>query len=213
MTEMKKSDLKKKFKHLYAPSAKKVEIVDVPEFQFVMIDGRMQPGETPETSQDFQDAMYALYGMSFTLKFMSKQRKNNPIDYTVMTLEGLWWTDSDEFDFRRKHQWKWTMMIMQPDHITEQMYQKALHKVKEKKDNPALSRARFESFHEGLCMQTMHIGPYAHEPRTIDKMNAFAEENGYKLCGKHHEIYLGDPRRCKPERLKTILRHPVEKRA
>ena len=103
------------------------------------------------------------------------------------------------------------MMIMQPDHITEQMYKDALDKVKTKKDNPALSRARFKSFHEGLCMQIMHIGPYADEPETIAKMNAFAKENGYRLHGKHHEIYLGDPRRCKPERLKTILRHPVKK--
>lgn len=210
---MKKIDLKKKFMYLYAPSSKKVEIVDIPAFQFVMIDGRMQPGETPETSQGFQDAMHALYGISFTLKFMSKKRDDNPIDYTVMALEGLWWTDSDEFDFKRKDQWQWTMMMMQPDHITERMYLDALHAVKEKKDNPALSRIRFESFQEGLCMQIMHIGPYNDEPKTIDKMYTFATENGYKLCGKHHEIYLGDPRRAKPARLRTILRQPIEKAA
>jgi len=210
-SRMMKIDLKKKLKHLYAPSPKEVVIVNVPEFQFVMIDGRMRSGETPASSQDFQDAMHALYGISFTLKFMSKLRDKNPIDYTVMALEGLWWTHSGKFDFKRKDQWKWTMMIMQPNHITEQMYQDALDKVKEKKVNPTLSRARFDSFQEGLCMQTMHIGPYDDEPQTIERMNAFAKENGYRPHGKHHEIYLGDPRRCKPERLKTILRNPVVK--
>jgi len=210
---MNKIDLKKKLKHLYAPSAKRVMIVDVPKLQFVMVDGRMKPGETPETSEAFQDAMHALYGISFTLKFMSKLSEKNPVDYTVMALEGLWWTDPGSFDFKRKDQWQWTMMIMQPDHITDQMYQEALHKVTEKKDNAALCRTRLESFQEGVCIQTMHVGPYGDEPGTISKMNAFAKENGYRLRGKHHEIYLGDPRRCNPERLKTILRHPVEKEA
>ena len=207
---MKKIDLKKELKYLYAPSAKKVEIVDVPRFNFVMIDGKIEPGDTPETSQEYQEAIGALYGASYTLKFMSKSREINPIDYVVMALEGLWWTDSGEFDFQKKEAWKWTMMIMQPEHITEEMYQEALRQLEEKKETPALSKIRFESFHEGLCMQIMHIGPYAEEPRTIERMRAYAQENGYNLCGKHHEIYLGDPRRAKPERLRTILRHPVE---
>jgi len=208
---MNKIDLKKKFKHLYAPSAKKVEIVDVPNFKFVMIDGRIEPGKTPETSQEFQEAMEALYGASYTLKFMSKLRESDPIDYTVMALEGLWWTDSGDLDFNKPDEWKWTLMMMQPDHITEEMFQEALQQLRKKRDNPAISRLCFENFHEGLCMQIMHIGPYSEEPRTIDKMMAFARENGYALRGKHHEIYLGDPRRAKPERLKTILRHPIEK--
>jgi len=208
---MTKIDLKKELKHLYIPSAKQVEVVDVPQLQFVMIDGRIEPGETPETSRAFQDAMGALYGASYTLKFMSKLRPDNPIDYTVMALEGLWWSDSGEFDFSKKDEWKWTMMMMQPDHITEEMYVEALRQTREKKDNPALCKLRFESFREGLCVQMMHIGPYAEEPRTIGKMMAFADENGYALRGKHHEIYLGDPRRAKPERLKTVLRHPIEK--
>jgi len=210
---MKKIDLRKDLKHLYAPSAKKVEIVNVPELKFVMVDGRIEPGETPETSQAFQDAIGALYGASYTLKFMSKLRDQDPIDYPVMALEGLWWSDFGEFDFNRKDEWKWTVMIMQPDHITEKMYEEALKQLREKKDNPALSKVRFESFREGLCIQTMHIGPYAEEPRTIDEMMAFAKENGYAIRGKHHEIYLGDPRRAKPERLRTILRHPIEKAA
>lgn len=208
---MRKLDLRKQLKNLYVPSAKKVEIVDVPEFSFAMIDGQMEPGKMPDTSQEFQNAIQALYGISYTLKFMSKLRKKKPIDYTVMALEGLWWVDSGEFDFNKKEQWRWTIMIMQPEHITETMYQEALEQIRKKKPNPALDRLRLERFREGLSMQTMHIGPYAEEPRTIEKMKAFARENGYSFRGKHHEIYFGDPRRTKPERLKTVLRQPIQK--
>lgn len=208
---MKKLDLRKELKHLYYPSAKKVEIVNVPKFNFLMIDGKIESGETPETSQEFQNALQALYGASFTLKFMSKLRKKNPMDFTVMALEGIWWVDSGEFDFNKKEDWKWVLMMMQPKHITDKMLQEALQRLGEKKDNPALSKVRLESFHEGLCMQTMHVGPYSEEPRTIEKMKAFAQDGGYRLRGKHHEIYLGDPRRAKPEKLKTVLRHPLEK--
>ncbi len=206
-----KIDLRKELKHLYAPSAKKVEIVDVPNFHFVMIDGAIRPDETPETSQEFQDAIGALYGVSYTLKFMSKLRKTNPVDYTVMALEGLWWTDSGEFNWSKQEEWKWTMMILQPDHITAEMFHEALQQLKKKRDTPALSRLRFEDFREGLCVQIMHVGPYSGEPQTIERMMAFAQENGLRFCGKHHEIYLGDPRRAKPEKLRTVLRHPVEK--
>ncbi len=208
---MDKIDLKKEMKHLYGQSAKKVEIVDVPKFSFVMVDGEIEPGKTPETSEQFQHAIGALYGMSFTLKFASKLREKNPIDYAVMPLEGLWWAKSGAFDFDKKDNWQWTLMILQPKHITKSMYNEALRTLKDKKDNPALSIVRFESFREGKCVQTLHVGPYSEEPATIEKMKVFAKENSLKLTGKHHEIYLGDPRRCKPERLKTILRHPVKK--
>jgi hypothetical protein len=206
---MKKLDLKKQLKYLYAPSAKKVEIVDVPSFNFAMIDGQIEPTETPGESVEYQNAIGALYSVSFTLKFMSKLRKKNPIDYPVMALEGLWWADSGDLNFsERKRPWRWTMMIMQPQHITPEMLQEALQQVK-KKDNSALSSIRFDSFHEGLSMQIMHVGPYSEETRTVEKMSIFAREQGYSPRGKHHEIYLGDPRRAKPEKLKTILRHPI----
>jgi len=100
---------------------------------------------------------------------------------------------------------------MQPDHITNEMFAEALARLQEKKPSPALDKLRFETFHEGLCMQIMHIGPYAQEPATLEKMHAFARQNSYKLRGKHHEIYIGDPRRAAPEKLKTVLRHPIEK--
>jgi hypothetical protein len=210
---MEKLDLKKEFKHLYAPSAKQAEIVKVPRFSFVMIDGQIEPGASPGTSQAFGEAMEALYGMSYTLKFMSKLRKANPIDYTVMALEGLWWVGSGEFSFDKKDNWCWTLMMMQPKHITAKMVQAALQQLKEKRDPPALGRLRFESFQEGLCVQIMHIGPYSEEPRTLERMQAFADANGYVYRSKHHEIYMGDPRRAKPEKLRTVLRHPVEKAA
>lgn len=207
-----KIDLKKRYKHLYVPSAKKPAIIDVPAFNFVMLDGVIEPDETPDTSPAFRHAFEALYGASYTLKFASKLRKQNPIDYTVMALEGLWWVESGDFDFAKKEPWHWTMMTMQPEHITAEMFQEAVAQLKKKdKGGPALDQLRFERFHEGLAVQIMHVGPYAEEPPTIEKMHAFARENGYRLRGKHHEIYLGDPRRTRPDRLKTVLRHPVEK--
>jgi len=205
-------DLRKQWKHLYVPSARKVELVAVPEFKFVMIDGRIEPGEAPGTSPGFGEAMAALYGAAYTLKFMSKLRKEDPIDYPVMALEGLWWVEEGAFDITVKDNWVYTLMIMAPDHITPEMFADALAQVAKKRPNPALSRLRLEAFREGLCVQTMHLGPYDTEPATIEKLHRWAAENGYRLAGKHHEIYLGDPRRAAPEKLKTVLRHPVELR-
>jgi hypothetical protein len=204
-------DLRKQWKHLYAPSAKKVELVDVPEFKFVMIDGRIEPGEAPGTSPGFGDAMAALYSAAYTLKFISKLRKEDPIDYPVMALEGLWWVEDGRFDITIKDNWVYTVMIMQPDHITPEMFAEAVAQAAKKRPNPALARLRLASFREGLCVQIMHIGPYATEPATVEKMHGWATENGYRLAGKHHEIYLGDPRRADPEKLKTVLRHAVER--
>jgi hypothetical protein len=208
---MEKIDLKKELKHLYAPSAKQAALVKVPRFNFVMIDGEIEPGASPGTSQAFGEAMEALYGMSYTLKFTSKLRKTNPMDYTVMALEGLWWVESGEFSFDKKDNWCWTLMMMQPKHVTAKMVQEALQKLKGKKDSPALAKLEFKSFQEGLCVQIMHVGPYSEEPRSLERMQALADERGYVYRGKHHEIYMGDPRRAKPDKLKTILRHPVER--
>lgn len=208
---MEKLDLKKQLKHLYLPSAEKPEILEIPPMKFVMIDGSIEPGQKPETSPAFQEAFPALYGTAYTLKFLSKLRADNPVDYVVMPLEGLWWTDSGEIDFGGNNPWNWTLMVMQPDHITEDMFQDALRNLRKKKGGPALERLRFETFHEGLCVQIMHVGPYDQEPATIEKMRSFARENGYQVAGKHHEIYMGDPRRTKPEKLKTVLRLQLKK--
>ena len=212
MTTTSKRDLRKELKHLYAPSAKRVDLIEVPEFQYALIDGELEPGQAPETSGSFHDAMQALYGISFTLKFMSKLRADNPLDYAVMVLEGLWWTPDNGFSFDTSQPWRFTLMIMQPEHIDRNMYDEALRQLKGKKVNPALERLRFESFTEGLSIQTLHLGPYDQEAATVARMRDFTEENQLQLCGKHHEIYLGDPRRCKPERLKTVLRHPARKK-
>jgi hypothetical protein len=206
---MQKLDLRNQYKYLYQPSAKKVEVVEVPSFQFAMIDGEIEPGHGPGNSPAFQQALQALYGISYTLKFASKLRKEDPIDYTVMALEGLWWVEAGLFDIRKPDNWRWTVMIMQPEHINADMFQDGLEQLRKKKSSPAIDKLRLETFNEGLSIQIMHIGLYADEPGTIDKMDAFAEEHGYRMRGKHHEIYLGDPLRADPAKLKTVLRHPV----
>ena len=213
---MKTLDLKKQFKHLYQPSAKKAEIVQVPRLQFAMIDGAVEKGSEPGKSPMFAEATQALYSISYTLKFILKKRKANPIDYPVMPLEGLWWVEDGMFDITIKDNWFYTLMIMQPDVITQEIFAEGLEQVRKKKgDGEILSKLRLASFEEGSCVQTMHLGPYATEPATIERMRAFATENGYRDCvgrgGNHHEIYLSDPRRADPVKMKTVLRHPVEK--
>jgi hypothetical protein len=208
---MDKLDLRKRYKHLYQPSAKEVEVVDVPALQFVMADGAIEPNLAPGTSPTFQQATEALYGISYTLKFMSKLDKVNPIDYTVMGLEALWWVEDGKFDITQPDNWHWTAMILQPEHITPVMFTKGLEQLRRKKPNPALDKLRLETFQEGLCVQIMHIGPYAAEPATVARLETYATQNGYTFHRKHHEIYLGDPRRSAPEKLKTVLRHPISR--
>jgi hypothetical protein len=213
---MEKLDLKKDLKYLYVPSAKKIEVVDVPTMNFVMIDGAIEPDQSPGSSPRFAEDMQAMYGVAYTLKFSAKQRKQDPVDYPVMALEGLWWVEDGTFDIRKPGNWKYTVMIMQPDLVTAEMFAGALTQIRKKKgDLPAYARLRLENFREGLCVQTMHIGPYASEPATVERMQAFMRENGYSdlvgAGGKHHEIYMGDPRRADPAKLKTVLRHPVKR--
>ncbi len=133
-----------------------------------------------------------------------------------MALEGLWWVEDGMFDITIKDNWFYTLMILQPDIVTHDIFEEGLTEVRRKNsESPALSRLRLAAFEEGLCAQVMHVGPYATEPATVERMKAFAHENGYRdrvsLGAKHHEIYMGDPRRAKPEKLKTILKHPIEK--
>ena len=213
---MKTLDLKKQFKYLYQPSAKKIETVQVPSLQFAMIDGYIEKGSEPGKSPTFAEATQALYGLSYTLKFMFKKRKTNAIDYPVMALEGLWWVEDGKFDIFRKDNWFYTLMIMQPNVVTQEVFEKAREEVRKKKgDSESLNKARLAYFEEGLCVQTMHIGPYDTEPATIDRMHEFMQENGLKdnvgPNGKHHEIYMSDPRKAVPDKMKTVLRHPVVK--
>lgn len=211
---MKSIDLKKELKPYYQPSAKKVEAVQVPRFTFLMAGGEIEQGLAPGTSPAFQEATMALYNAAYTLKFMLKLRSTDPVDYPVMALEGLWDVKDGKFDIQVQDNWIFTVMILVPDLITPADFEEALRQMRKKKgDQPGFARLRLEGFEEGLCVQTMHIGPYATELETLAKMQAFMQENHLSDLvgkgGKHHEIYFGDPRRTAPEKLKTVLRHPV----
>lgn len=201
---MAKRDFKKELKYLYQPSTKDFSVVDVPPMNFLMIDGRGDPNNNPE----FQEGMDALYGMVYTIKFALKPQG---IEFVVPPSEALWWMeDMSELNLETKDRWEWTMMIMQPDEVTQEIVEAAQEELASKKDPPALAKLRYERFHEGLSVQIMYIGAYADEGPTIARMHDFIHDRGYDFNGKHHEIYLGDPRRTAPERLKTVIRQPVK---
>ena len=203
---MQKIDHKKIFKHLYKPSAKKVEIVNVPKMNFLMIDGKGDPN----TSQEFQDAVEALFGLSYTVKFIVK-KSDMAIDYAVMPLEGLWWIDDmSKFSVEDKSDWKWTLMMMQPEFVTPDLIENGIEELHRKKDPVALPKIRFEFFEEGKSAQVMHIGPFSEEGPTVEKVHQFIAENGFERRGKHHEIYLSDIRRGNPANWKTVIRQPVK---
>ena len=211
---MDKIDYKKTEKHLYLP--KTPAIVRVPEMVFFAVDGEGDPNTSPAYAQ----AMEILYGLSFTVK-MSKMSGETPegyVDYVVPPLEGLWWTDDPGFDGKPpadKGDFRWTSLIRQPDFVNEEVFAWALERLAKKKPGLPLEKARFLRWEEGLCAHLLHIGPYDAEPASIDKLTAFIEEQGcasdFSNVRRHHEIYLGDPRRTAPERLKTVVRHPVRR--
>ncbi len=200
-----KNDFKKELKHLYGPSAKDFSVVEVPQMNFLMIDGQGDPNAAAEYVQ----ALEALYPVAFKLKFMSK--KSLARDYAVPPLEGLWWADDmDDFVARRKERWRWTMMIMQPDWITPEMFDEALALVKESKNPTALSKLRFAAYDEGRAVQILYVGSYDDEGPVLARLHdEFIPQNGFAMNGKHHEIYLSDPRKVAPEKLQTVLRQPV----
>jgi hypothetical protein len=196
-------DYRKQLKGLYRASATPT-FVDVPAMNFLMIDGRGDPN----TSADYAAAIAALYGVSFTLKFAFK-RGPRRIDYSVMPLEGLWWADDPRsFLAGDKSKWRWTMMIMQPDFISRADVEEAIAAAARKRANPSLAQLRLQSFAEGRAAQLLYMGPYADEGPTIQQLHSFIGEQSGKLSGKHHEIYLSDPRRVSADKLKTIIRQP-----
>jgi hypothetical protein len=201
---MPKIDLKKENKEFYYPSTREVSIVELPEMKFLMIDGQGDPS----TSKEYQDAMETIFPVAYKTKFASKKEKSQ--DYVVMPLEGLWWVDNmEDFSLDHRESWKWTVMIRQPDLITADLIKKVIEEVQKKKNPPSLSKIRFESFKEGSAAQIMHIGPYGEaETSNVQKLHEFIEKGGYVLQGKHHEIYISDMRRTKPEKLKTVIRQP-----
>jgi len=206
---MAKTDFKKELKEFYSAKKDKIAVVKVPEMKFLAIDGMGDP----ETSQDFQDAVAALYGVAYTAKFsMKADPPKGYFEFVVPPLEALWWMDQGAFDPQAKDKWQWRMLVMQPDFVTGRVVDRAVGTLKDKKPTPGLDKLRYEPLDEGLCVQTLHIGPYNEVGKTIEKLLTFADENGYRFAGKHHEIYLSDPRRAAPEKLMTIIREPVTKR-
>lgn len=202
--KMKKTDLKKEWKHLYGPSAKEVVEVDVPPLRYLMIDGQGDPN----TSTDYAQAVEALFTVSYKVKFAVK-RSTQGIDYAVMPLEGLWWADDlSVFTAGDKSRWKWTMMILQPPLVETSVIEAAMAEAGQKKDLSALSRMRLEEFCEGRCAQVLHIGPFSEEGPTIRRVHEFIEGRS-SLSGKHHEIYLSDIRRADPKKWRTIIRQPM----
>lgn len=202
---MEKIDFKKQLKHLYSPSVKKVEMVAVPQMNFLMVDGE----GNPNTAKSFSDAIEALYSISYTLKFMVKNGETG-VDYGVLPLEALWWADDmSVFTTGDKDAWKWTLMIMQPEFITGKMVGKAKGEVERKKNPVSLPLVRFEAFKEGRAAQILHIGPFSEEGAAIEKVHLFIQDHGSQRAGKHHEIYLSDLRRTAPEKWKTIVRQPM----
>ncbi len=198
----KKIDLRKQLGPFYKPSSKEPVVVDVPAMDFLMVDGTGGPTE----GTAFHDAMQALYGMAYTLKFSLK--KQGIAEYPVMPLEALWGSEGGAFDMEDRANWRWTAMIVLPDVVTRAHVEAARAQLQAKKDPKALPKLRFERFDEGRAAQITHIGPYAEERPTIEKLHDFIRAKGGTLAGRHHEIYMGDPRRADPSKLKTVLRQP-----
>ncbi len=215
-----KTDFKAEQPELYRPSSKAFEMVDVPRMTFLMVDGRGDPA----TSAAYHEAIEALYSVAYTLKFAGKSEGR---DFAMLPLEGLWdspavrkalegvteenaWIRA--FKAADRHAWEWTAMIRQPSWVTSGMVRDAKATAGAKRALPALDRLRLEPFREGLSVQILHVGPYADEAPTLARMHTgYLPENRLVEAGRHHEIYLGDPRRTAPARLKTILRQPVRR--
>lgn len=203
---MEKVDFRKAMKPFWQPPVDRFMIVEVPRLRFLKTDGQGDPN----TSPDYARAVEWLYSVSYPVKFASKRDLGR--DYTVAPLEGLWWADDmTAFTAGDRSNWKWTMMIMQPDWITQAMVDAGIGKARAKLGEPPAG-LRLEDYDEGLSVQIMHVGPYSAEAPTIARMHSeFLPENGLVPSGHHHEIYLGDPRRVAPEKLRTVLRQPVRR--
>ncbi len=210
---MSKLDYKKEYKDLYMPKTTPM-LIQVPAIKFIMVDGT----GNPNTSVAYQNAMEIMYGLSYGIK-MSKMGDNKPegyFEYVVPPLEGLWWGDNVDFTSMQivdKDKFCWTSMIRQPEFVTDEVFEQAKEGLHKKKPELDLSVARFVEWEEGLCAQVMHHGLFDDEGPTIRNLEAFIKESGYRtdISGdrKHHEIYLGDPRKTEPEKRKTVIRHPI----
>ena len=212
-----KLDYKKEYKNLYLPKQIPT-LVDVPTMNFIMVNGYGNPNDP---DGEYSQAVEVLYGLSYAIK-MSPRNGYEPkgfFDYVVPPLEGLWWLEHDNMDFTQKNKYCWISMIRQPEFVTKEVFQWACEELKRKKPQLDTRGAYLEAYTEGLCVQMMHIGPFDDEPKTIEQIDNFIIENNYKngissvnpdgKIRRHHEIYLSDPRKTAPEKLKTVIRHPV----
>jgi hypothetical protein len=199
-------DLKTELKKLYTAAANNPTLLEVPPLPFLMIDGSGDPNKNPV----YEETLSALYGLAYTLKFMLKKR--GELDFNVMALEGLWWAENmAEFSTESKGNWLWTMMIVMPELVSLEHVEKARAEVLRKKGSPLVKNIRLETFDEGYSAQVLHLGPYSAEGPTVANLHEFILSREFERHGKHHEIYLGDPRRSAPEKLRTIIRQPVRR--
>jgi len=207
MQKTEKVDLYKLHKDQYV-APKQPQLVDIDEAKYLAISGRGEPG-----GEEFITKIGALYGMAFTIKMTRKFAGEQ--DYVICKLQCQMWTDDESQDFSTvpKEQWNWKLLIRTPDFVRDSERDEAAEKLLEKGKEPEVKQVKFESFTEGMCVQMLHVGPYDQEHETVSEMEAFAQQQGLELYGLHHEIYLSDPRRVSPERLKTILRLPVRKKS
>ena len=206
---MEKIDFKKTLKDLYLPSQNDFTIVNVSTMNFLTIIGK----GNPNNSEEFQEAVEALYAVSYSIK-MSPKKGTVPkeyFEYVVPPLEGLWWISGEEFNLTEKDRFEWKIMIMQPEFVNNEIVKSAIESSKINKDNPSIDKIKFESYDEGLSVQIMHVGSYDEEKETIKKMKEFIKDNNLTENGLHHEIYLSDPRKISPDSLKTVLRQPIKK--
>lgn len=205
-------DYKKEYKEFYLPP-RKPQIVEVPEMNFLAVRGMGNPNEE---EGDYKAAIGLLYSIAYTIKMskMGKHRIEGYFDYVVPPLEGFWWQDGVQgVDYTRKDQFQWISLIRLPEFVTREEFDWAIQEASVKKQMD-FSKVEFFTYHEGLCVQCMHIGPYDNEPVTVREMERYAKEQGYELDFSdqryHHEIYLSDVRKCKPENLKTVIRQPIK---
>ena len=206
---MDKLDYKKEYRQLYAAKSDQPQLVEVPTLTYLMINGKGDPN----TSQEYTDAIQTLYPAAYTIKFMCKKELDK--DFSVMPLEGLWWTeDMSQFSTENKSNWQWTAMIMLPGFVTPELYERAMQQLADKKKPASLDKLRLQSYTEGRAAQVLYIGPYSDEGPAIQQLHDFIKQSGGSLDENnkhHHEIYLSDPRRADPSKLKTIIRQPFQK--
>ncbi len=201
---MAKREIPRPLKRLYFPPAEGPEFVNVPSMQYLMIDGHGYPG----SSREFQEAIEALYGVAYTLRFGSEDPRIR--EAPLMPLEGRFRGESrGPFPVNDPKRWHWTLMLRVPSAVSRKLFVAAVERLRERKNPPALDSVRLERWREGKAAQVLYVGPYAKETPTIAALHEFITTHGFRVAGDHHEIYLGDPRKTRPEKLKTVIRQPA----